>query len=50
MKSKDEDADEKRVEKIQNVDKMGKLLPVKYVTSLKGTALDELRTKTEVNF
>ena len=32
------------MEKIQNVDKMGKLLPVK------GTALDELRTKTEVDF
>ena len=47
MKSKDEDADEKRVEKIQNVDKMAKLLPV---TSLRGTALDELRTKTEVYF
>ena len=43
-KSKDEDSEEKRVEKIQNVDKMGKLLPVK------GTALDELRTKTEVHF
>ena len=45
-KSKDENSGEKRVEKIQNVDKMRRLQPLKW----EGTALDELRTKTEVNF
>ena len=47
-KSKDEDIE--RVEKIQNVEKAGKSLPVKYVAKLKGTTLDELRTKTQVDF